>query len=70
MYSRPYSIKKGIGKGLIGVLSGIVLWLTFTGFSDMTVWDLIVNYVKPVVGSVTAVGAFTMAINWLKFHTQ
>lgn len=61
-----YSITKGFEKGLIGILTGIGMWLTFVGLSDVTLWDLAVHYVKPVVGSTTAGGLILFAINYLK----
>jgi predicted membrane protein len=65
-----YSIQKGIGKAVISFLTVAAAWLAFAGFSDVSVWDLIVHYVKPVVGSMTVGAAITFAINYVKFHTQ
>ena len=63
-----YSFTKGLAKGLVSVLvigSGMV---AFAGFSDMTIWSLVEQYLKPVIGSLTVGGVLTIAINFIKFN--
>jgi hypothetical protein len=65
-----YSLKKGLTKGAISLLTVAAAWVAFTAFSDVTLWSLLENYLKPVLGSVTVAGAITMAINYLKVKAQ
>ena len=64
---QKYSFKKGFGKGLLSLLSGLAVLATFANFADVSVWDLITQYLKPVLGSLTVGGAITVAINFVKF---
>ena len=62
-----YSFKKGIYKGLLSLLAiggGII---AFAGFSDLTIWGLLEQYLKPVLGSLTVGGVIAVAINFFKF---
>lgn len=65
-----YSIKKGLFKGITAVLTFVVAGLLFTGFADVQIWDLIVTYVKPVLGTLTVGGALTMALNYFKVRAK
>lgn len=61
-----YSFKKGIVKGLISLLSVTGAILALTAFSDITLWELVEKYLKPVLGSLTVGGLITIVINYLK----
>ena len=61
-----YSFKKGLVKGLISLLSIVGAGLAFTAFSDITIWGLLEQYLKPILGSLTVGGCITIAINFLK----
>lgn len=61
-----YSFKKGLNKGIVSVLTILVAVVSFAGFSDLEIWNLLEQYVKPVVGSLTIGGALTMALNYFK----
>lgn len=65
-----YSLKRGIIKGLISLLSIIGFGLAFTAFSDMTLWGLCEQYLKPILGSLTIGGLITLLVNWLKFRIK
>ncbi len=65
-----YSIKKGLSKGLISALTIGAAMLVFAGFSDITIWGLLEQYLKPVLGSLTVGAAITMLINYLKVKSQ
>lgn len=65
-----YSFKKGLVKGLISLLSIIGAGLAFTAFSDMTIWAVLEQYLKPILGSLTVGGCVTIAINWLKVRNK
>lgn len=65
-----YSFKKGLGKGLLSVLSVCAAMAMFSGFSDVMIWDLLEKYLKPVIGLLTVNGLITMAINWIKFNVK
>lgn len=65
-----YSIAKGLSKGLISVMTVAGAWLAFVGFSDVQLWPLIENYLKPLVGSMTVGGLIAMAVNYLKVRSK
>ena len=62
-----YSFKKGLGKGLLSVLALAGTLAAFAGFSDLSIWGLIEQYLKPVVGSLTVGAVITIAVNFVKF---
>jgi len=63
-----YSFSKSIAKGFYTALSGLVVIVAFTAFSDMTLWGLLETYVKPIFGSLTVVGALRALQNWVKYN--
>lgn len=65
-----YSFKKGLAKGLVSVLSMAGAWLAFTGFSDVSIWALLENYLKPVIGSLTVGGLIAMGANYAKIKMK
>lgn len=67
---QQYKFSKGLSKALLYTLSTVATLVAFAGFSDIQIWDLVVQYVKPVIGSLTVGGIVTIAINWVRFHSQ
>lgn len=65
-----YSFKKGAIKGLISLLSVGGAFIAFTTFADLTLWGLLEQYLKPVLGGLTVGGCITIAINWLKVKNK
>lgn len=65
-----YSFKKGFGKGLVSLIAIAGAMIAFAGFSDLTIWGLIEQYLKPVLGSLTVGGAITMLLNYIKVKNQ
>ena len=63
-----YSFKKGLGKGLLSLLSVGGGLIAFAGFSDLTIWGLLETYLKPVLATLTVGGVITVATNWVKFN--
>ncbi len=63
-----YSFKTGGWKFLVGVLSAAVVIVTFAGFADISIWGLLEQYVKPIVGTLTVGGLLAAALNAAKFH--
>ena len=61
-----YSFKKGLGKGIVSALVIAASFVALAGFSDLTIWGLFEQYVKPVLGSVTVGAVLTMIINYIK----
>lgn len=61
-----YSFTKGLGKGVIWILTVAVSFLAVSGFADISVWDLVEQYIKPIVGTLTLGGFLTMLLNYLK----
>jgi len=68
--TKQYSFKIGFKKGLIAALTAAASLAAFAGFSDVTLWDLVVEYIKPVLGSVTVGGLFAMLLNYIKIRKQ
>lgn len=63
---QSYSIKKGLWKAAstaVGIFAAMAL---FAGISDMTIWGLLEQYVKPILGTMTVGGLFTLARNYIK----
>jgi len=65
-----YSFKKGLSKGAVSVLTIAATMVMFAGFADFTLWQLLEQYLKPVLGSITIGGVITMALNYLKVKNQ
>lgn len=42
--------------------------VAFTGFSDLTIWGLLEQYLKPALGGLTVGGAIAVAVNYFKFQ--
>lgn len=61
-----YSFTKGLAKGLLSAIAGIGIIASFAGFSDITIWGLLEQYIKPILGSLTVGTLITMALNYLK----
>lgn len=70
MYTPTYSFKIGLTKGLISLLAIAGALAAFAGFSDLTIWQLLETYLKPVIGSLTVGGSITMVVNYLKIKNQ
>ena len=65
-----YSLKKGFYKGLLSLVSVAVFLIAFTKFGDLSIWSLLEEYLKPVLGAMTISGAITMLRNWVKFKSN
>lgn len=65
-----YSFTKGLSKGLVSVLVVGGAIIAFAGFSDLTIWGLLEQYLKPLLGSLTVGGALTVAINYIKVKSK
>lgn len=63
-----YSFKKSIGKGLLFILQAAAAVAVVTGFAEISLWDLIVEHVKPVVGTLTVGGLIVIATNYVKYN--
>lgn len=63
-----YSYTKGIVKGVVSGLTVLAAIVTFAGFSDMTVWSLLEQYVRPALASITVGGLIAFSINWIKHN--
>jgi len=63
-----YKFKKGLGKGLKAILGFAITGAVITGFADVQIWDLVVQYVKPLLGGVTVSGALFFAYNFVTYN--
>ena len=64
---QTYSFKTGFYKGLLSILAVLGALVAFAGFNDVSIWDLLSQYLKPVLGSLTVGGIITIAVNYFKF---
>jgi hypothetical protein len=64
-----YSFKKGFLKGALSLLAVGGAIVAFAGFQDVSLWTLVENYIKPLLGSLTVGGVITIAVNYIKFKT-
>lgn len=67
---KQYSFTKGLGKGLVSLLAIAGSFIAFAGFSELTLWGLLEQYLKPVLGSLSVGGAITMLLNYIKVKSQ
>lgn len=65
-----YSFTKGLTKGLVSLIAITGAMVAFAGFSDLTIWGLLEQYLKPVLGSLTVGGAITMLMNYIKVKRE
>lgn len=65
-----YSFTKGLGKGALSLIAITGAMVAFAGFSDLTIWGLLEQYLKPILGSLTVGGAITMLVNYIKVKTK
>jgi hypothetical protein len=63
---QSYSIKKGLWKAASTAVGIFAAMAVFGSFSDMTIWGLLEQYVKPILGTMTVGGLFTLARNYIK----
>ena len=61
-----YSFGKGLKKALVSVLVIAGAFAVFAGVSDLVVWDLFEQYLKPALAGLTVGGLLTLALNWIK----
>ena len=61
-----YNFTKGLGKGLKFVLTALAGLALVTGFSDLTIWSLLEEYLKPIISSLTVGGILTILLNYTK----
>lgn len=63
-----YSWKKGFGKSVTSILGFAISAVIITGFADVQLWDLVVQYVKPLLSGVTVGGSLVFAYNFVKYN--
>jgi hypothetical protein len=67
---KKYSFAKGVRKGFLAALTAASAMIAFAGFSEITLWDLAVEHIKPLLGSLTVGGVMAMIINYVKIRSQ
>lgn len=63
-----YSFKKSFGKAAMFVLQAAAALLVVTGFSEISLWQLIEEYIKPIVGTLTVGGTLALVTNYVKYN--
>ena len=63
-----YSFKKSLAKGAMFVLQAAATLVIVTGVSDIALWDLIEQHIRPIIGGVTIGGAIAIATNFVKYN--
>lgn len=66
MQPTKYSFAKGLVKGITWILTVAGSFLAVSGYADISVWDLVEQHIKPIVGTLTLGGLLTMLLNYLK----
>lgn len=61
-----YDFKTGLGKGLKFILTALIAIVSITGFSDVTLWDLLTQYLKPLLGTLSIGGVLAFLNNFVK----
>ena len=61
-----YDWKLGIGKGLKFVMTGLIAVAAVSGFSEVSLWSLAEQYLKPALGTLSVGAVLTMALNFVK----
>lgn len=61
-----YSFKTGIGKGLKFILTALAGIAVISGFSEISIWGLAEQYLKPILSTLTVGGLITIALNFVK----
>jgi hypothetical protein len=67
---KQYSFKIGLSKALIAILIAVGSLVTIAGVTDLTLWDLCVKYLQPVLSGLTVGGFLTIIVNWIKFKSS
>lgn len=65
-----YKLSKGLWKGLKTILQIALAFAVFAGMSNLNLWDLVVQYIKPILSAMTVGGAITVALNYVKIKAQ
>ncbi len=65
-----YSFKKGAWKVVKSMLAVALAFSTFSGFSDVELWSLIEQDIKPILGSMTVTGGIRFLYNYVTFQTK
>ena len=65
-----YSFKKGMYKAFLSMLTFAGAMIAFTKFGDLSIWEILEGYLKPILGAMTVSGAITILINFIKVKTS
>lgn len=63
-----YSFKKSLGKGVLFVLQMTATIVVVTGVSDIQLWDLVEQYIKPILTGISIGGVIAIATNFVKYN--
>ena len=61
-----FNFKKGIIKGIKFILIGLGAVAIFTSFSEVSLWSLLEQYLKPILGALSVGGLITLVLNFVK----
>lgn len=61
-----YDFRKGLSKGIKFILTALIALATVSGFSEVSLWELLEQYLKPVVSALTVGGILTWLLNYTK----
>lgn len=63
-----YSFKKSLGKAAMFILQAAATLVLVTGVSDIQLWDLIEQHLKPLLTGVSIGGIIAIATNFVKYN--
>mgnify|MGYP001564544893 CR=1 FL=1 len=61
-----YDYKQGALKGVKFVLTALVALAVASGFSEVTLWELLEKYLKPLLGTLSVGGLLAITQNYVK----
>ena len=63
-----YSFTKSLGKAAMFILQAAATLVLVTGVSDIQLWDLVEQHIKPIFAGVSIGGAIAIATNFVKYN--
>lgn len=63
-----YSFKKSAGKAVLFVLQAAAAFVLVTGFGEISLWGLVEQHIKPIVGTLTVGGLLALVTNYVKYN--
>lgn len=63
-----YRFTKSLKKAAGWIIGAAIFLVGFTAFSDVQLWALLETYVRPILGTMTVMGALRVALNYVNYN--